>query len=373
MDAQQFLAEFGHIANAPGGVARMRQMVFSLASEGKLLADSEQLESTHLDKVADFVMGQAPPGNECNTTGNGTVFVKTGEFGELYPVVREWTTKPLKMAKQGDVLICVVGATVGKLNLAIDCAIGRSVAAIRPRAGLTTKYLYFMLMPFTLRLRSDSRGSAQGVIGKAELSAVKLRVPSDEEQSRIVAKVDELMALCDQLEKQQQERRKLQNALRQSTLQALASAQSPHELRMSWERLQANFGGLFSEPADIDELRRTIFDLAIEGHISQQAASDGTARELLDKIAELRNATGKHTYKALALDPEAAGQALTVLPKSWAWCRLGDLGVIKTGKTPSTANPKNYGGMIPFIGPGQITPNGEIIGSEKSLSMEVRF
>lgn len=68
-------------------------------------------------------------------------------------------------------------------------------------------------------------------------------LPPAEEQSRIVAKVDELMALCDQLEQLQQDRRKLQNALRQSTLQALASAQSPHELQASWLRLQTNFGG----------------------------------------------------------------------------------------------------------------------------------
>ncbi|MCX7096647.1 MAG: restriction endonuclease subunit S [Methylococcales bacterium] len=265
MDVQQFLAEFGHIANAPGGIAKLRELIFSLASDGKLLLDCKPIETTNLDKVADFIMGQAPPGSECNTSGNGTIFVKTGEFGEHYPIVREWTTKPLKFAKQGDVLICVVGATVGKLNLAIDCAIGRSVAAVRPRKGVNTKYLYFMLMPFTLRLRSDSRGSAQGVIGKTELSAIKLRVPSSDEQARIVAKVDELMALCDKLETQQQYRRKLQNTLRQSTLQAVATASSPHELQTSWARLYNNFGRLFHAPEDILQLRDVAFDLALRG------------------------------------------------------------------------------------------------------------
>lgn len=289
MDAQQFLAEFGHIANAPGGVARLREMIFSLASDGKLLANCERIDATHLDKVADFVMGQAPPGNECNTTGNGTIFVKTGEFGEFYPVVREWTTKPLKCAKQGDVLICVVGATVGKLNLAIDCAIGRSVAAIRPHEGLITKYLYFMLMPFTLRLRSDSRGSAQGVIGKAELSSVKLRVPSKEEQSRIVAKVDELMALCDRLETQQQARRKLQNKLRQSTLQAVASAASPHELQTIWARLADNFGRLFHAPEDVDEFVGELKNMAVRGLLSLPSTSLSPADAVVADCDSLRD------------------------------------------------------------------------------------
>lgn len=89
-----------------------------------------------LASVAEFVMGQAPPGSACNETGTGTPFVKAGEFGLERPLIREWTTQPLKLAKASDVLICVVGATAGKLNLGADCAIGRSVAAIRPSPKL---------------------------------------------------------------------------------------------------------------------------------------------------------------------------------------------------------------------------------------------
>ncbi|WP_263064400.1 restriction endonuclease subunit S [Dickeya dadantii] len=332
MDAKQFLAEFGYIAHAPEGIARLRELVFSLASDGKLIPDCEPIEKTHLDKVADFVMGQAPPGNECNTTGNGTIFVKTGEFGELYPIVREWTTKPLKFAKQGDVLICVVGATVGKLNLAIDCAIGRSVAAIRPRDGLKTKYLYFMLMSFTLRLRSGSRGSAQGVIGKSELSSVKLRVPSDNEQYRIVAKVDELMALCDKLEAQQQARRKLQNALRHSTLQAVASASSPHELQTAWARLVDNFGQLFHASEDVAAFKGLILDLAVSGTLlTTETRHASTGADLIDAIAYARIewskvAIDQEKKEALAALKKLRIQQLITpeeqLPKHWTWASL---------------------------------------------------
>lgn len=319
MDAKQFLAEFGHIANAPGGVTRLRELIFSLASDGKLIPDCELIEKTHLDKVADFVMGQAPPGNECNTTGKGTIFVKTGEFGELYPIVREWTTKPLRFAKHGDVLICVVGATVGKLNLAIDCAIGRSVAAIRPRDGLKTKYLYYMLMSFTLQLRSGSRGSAQGVIGKSELSSVKLRVPNDNEQSRIVAKVDELMALCDKFEEQLQCRRKLQNALRQSILQAIARANSAQELQTNWMLLADNFGWLFRTPEDIAELRKLSSELAIRGVLDTY--SGPTNESTVDVyLAELgRKKSGKRFAKSIQPDE------LFSLPNGWRWVLLEDL------------------------------------------------
>jgi len=198
MDRTQLLQHFDTLAETPEAVAKLRHLVVELAARG--VFGGAGAKSVLLGTEAQFVMGQAPPGTECNTNGDGTIFVKAGEFGVLYPEVCCWTTKPLKFAKKGDVLICVVGATVGKLNLAIDSAIGRSVAAIRPSERLDTRYLYYTLMPFTLRLRGASRGSAQGVIGKQELNAVKILLPPLAEQRRIVAKVEELLALCDELE-----------------------------------------------------------------------------------------------------------------------------------------------------------------------------
>lgn len=85
-----------------------------------------------LGDIVDLVMGQAPSSKDTNFEGRGTPFVKVGEFGEHRPVTREWTTNPLRMARKTDVLLCVVGATCGKINLGEECAIGRSVAAIRP-------------------------------------------------------------------------------------------------------------------------------------------------------------------------------------------------------------------------------------------------
>ena len=48
MDAQQFLAEFGHIANAPGGVARLREMILDLAIRAKLVLSDSTLSSRAL-------------------------------------------------------------------------------------------------------------------------------------------------------------------------------------------------------------------------------------------------------------------------------------------------------------------------------------
>ncbi len=119
-----------------------------------------------LSECLDVVMGQAPASRNCNKTGKGVPFVKAGEFRLLRPEICEWTDDPLKRAKDGDVLLCVVGATCGKINLGIDCAIGRSVAALRPKPNLLQQYLYYFMMTQVLSLRGGSTGAAQTVISK---------------------------------------------------------------------------------------------------------------------------------------------------------------------------------------------------------------
>ena len=138
-------------------------------------------------------MGQAPAGKDCNKEGRGVPFVKTGEFGEERPVIREWTTDPKRLARESDMLISVVGATCGKINLGTNCAIGRSVAALRPHPQrLSQFFLYFFMEGQVQRLRAGSQGAAQTVISKEMLANTLLPLPPLEEQRRIVAVLDEV-------------------------------------------------------------------------------------------------------------------------------------------------------------------------------------
>ena len=152
-------------------------------------------EVRRLGEVATIVMGQAPPSSECNKDGRGTPFVKAGEFTADRPLVREWTTRPLKLAKATDVLVCVVGATCGKISLGADCAIGRSVAAVRPRHGaITQEWLFHFLSGKVALLRAGSLGAAQTVITQEMIADQKLMLPPLAEQRRIVEVLDEAFA-----------------------------------------------------------------------------------------------------------------------------------------------------------------------------------
>jgi type I restriction enzyme S subunit len=145
-----------------------------------------------LGNFIEIVMGQAPHSDQCNKEGEGVVFVKAGEFGIESPVIREWTTDPLKMAKPDDTLICVVGATAGKINRSrFECAIGRSVAAVRTRTNeVEQNYLHAFLSTKVIELRNRSQGAAQAVITREMLQDIEIPIPTLAEQQRIAAVLD---------------------------------------------------------------------------------------------------------------------------------------------------------------------------------------
>src|SRR5690606_7911350 len=131
---------------------------------------------------------------------------------------------------------------------------------------------------------------------------------------------------------QQQARRKLQNNLRQSTLQAVASATSPHELQATWERLTDNFGRLFHAPEDVVASKGLILALAVTGewlNIEHHHATTGA--ELLDSIAVKRvewsqESVGQEQKEALAMLKKLRTQQVSIpdatLPEHWAWASL---------------------------------------------------
>ncbi len=353
------------------GIERLRALIYDLAATGRLVS-GDAVAPAKLGSHVDLVMGQAPPGNACNTNGDGTVFVKTGEFGPLYPEVCEWTTKPLKMAKSGDVLICVVGATIGKLNLAIDCAIGRSVAAIRPKRTLETTYLYYALMPFTLRLRGGARGSAQGVIGKAELNAVSVRIPPLAEQRLIVAKVDELMALCDALERESADAMAAHQALVEELLATLVNSANATDLAANWARLENHFDTLFTTDASIEALKQTILDLAVRGVlVAGLETKDKSQSTVALASREKRAMSEAEGLRARA--PVARGKLARpedAFPSHWTFTDFDSVFVTVSGVTKGQKIPPSEAIEAPYLRVANVQRGQLDLGEMKTITVK---
>lgn len=156
-----------------------------------------------LGTIAEIVMGQSPPGSSYNKTGegvpliNGPVEFTAGPFG--LTKVNQYTTSPTSLCRKGDLLLCVRGSTTGRTNIAaFDACIGRGVAAVRPI--LCEPYVRLFIWLQRDSLIAMGRGIAFPSISRDQIAHIAVPLPPPAEQTRIVAKVDELTVLCDQLE-----------------------------------------------------------------------------------------------------------------------------------------------------------------------------
>lgn len=200
---------------------------------------------------------------------------------------------------------------------------------ISPPASLVKDYLYLLLSsPY---VRSFFVQAAAGAV-VLNLNADKVRelpipLPPLAEQHRIVAKVDELMALCDRLEAQQAGAESAHAQLVQALLDSLTQASDAANFATSWQRLAEHFHTLFTTESSIDALKQTLLQLAVMGKLVPQDSSDEPASELLKRIQIEKQqlvAEGKLKKQKPLADLTDTELPFSI-PAKWAWSRIGEL------------------------------------------------
>ena len=307
-----------------------------------------------LADISNIVMGQSPQGETYNTYRegvpliNGPVEFSEGPFGKT--VINQYTTAPTNFCNKGDFLICVRGSTTGRTNIAgFGACIGRGVAAIQP--VFDDDFVRFFLWSMRKRIISMGRGAAFPSITRKQLETLPVPVPPLAEQHRIVAKVDELMALCDRLEAARAERELTRDRLASASLSRL---NTPDHDPATFQKHSAfalnNLDPLTTRPDQIKVLRQTILNLAVRGKLAPQDPNDEPASELLKRIAleKARLVKARKTRKQVRFPSPDASEVSFDLPSSWAWCPstyptyiVSDKGkkiqtkdVVETGKFP---------------------------------------
>ena len=401
MNADWLLAHYERIADAPEAVPRLRRFILALAVRGKLakqdpndepasellkkiaaekarlvkvgeikkqsavplVATYEALFSvpnvwkwTRIGSAAYVEMGQSPPSEHYNRTGHGIPFFQgKADFGKRYPTARYWCTQPKKYAAPGDILISV-RAPVGPTNVASEpCCIGRGLAALRSHNGIDRYYLLRCLEAFEHALAALGFGTTFVAINKNQLTAFVIPLPPLAEQRRIVAKVDELMALCDRIAAARTEREATRDQLSAASLVRL-DAPDPNPVVFQNHAAFAleNLVPLTTRTDQIKALRQTILNLAVRGKLVEQDPNDDPAAELLKRIAADRVTLEKNgsLKKPEPLPPVDAADTPFDLPSRWAWARFPEIGTFGRGK--SKHRPRNdpllyNGGKYPFI------------------------
>ena len=134
-----------------------------------------------LENIANITMGQSPKGTSYNEVGEGMLFFQgSTDFGWRFPVVRQYTTEPSRIAEEDDILLSV-RAPVGTLNIAdTRCCIGRGLAAINSKVGVNS-YIFNVMQDFKkLFDMRNSVGTTFGSITKDDLYSLQLVYPPNE-------------------------------------------------------------------------------------------------------------------------------------------------------------------------------------------------
>ncbi|WP_458250018.1 restriction endonuclease subunit S [Aeromonas caviae] len=235
----------------------------------------------------------------------------------------------------GDIVIAMSSGSpdlVGKAaqsNVDLDATFGTFCGVVRVIDSVLKDFFGFLFTTPLYRKQTQLAGKGIGIknLNKDNLDNLDIPIPPLKEQRRIVAKVDELMALCDQLEQCSESQLAAHQTLVETQLTTLTDSCDADELAQNWARLSTHFDTLFTTEASIDALKQTILQLAVMGKLVPQDPSDEPASTLLARIAaeKAQLVKEKKIKKEKPLSVIREDEKPFELPQGWEWERFGKI------------------------------------------------
>jgi type I restriction enzyme S subunit len=173
--------------------------------DGDKLPDGWRWTSLKDNSLITLIMGQSPPSETYNKNGQGLPFFQgKADFGITHPIPSVWCSVPNRIAEPNDILLSI-RAPVGPTNITDrECCIGRGLAAIRCKKGLSYKYLILILRHFEKKISLAGTGSTFNAIGKDEIKSIEFPLPPT---------LDDQIKIANDLEHKMDEIEKMRNAL----------------------------------------------------------------------------------------------------------------------------------------------------------------
>ena len=388
MNATGLMAVWDRISDAPDAVGRLRRFVLDLAVRGKLVEqDSHDEPASALllrienERATSLRRGEAKPSKVSAVDGGDAEFD--------VPATWQWTRlgivtsyiqrgkSPKYADNEGSVIIsqrCVqwngLDLSVARLikpesladyepmrfihhndllwNSTGTGTIGRVIRVSSPPADLVCDSHVTVVRCLCVEaeyvrtwLQSDHvygriEGRASGSTNQVELTAHMainqlVPLPPLAEQQRIVAKVDELMALCDRLDAARTERESRRDRLVTASLARL-NIPDPETFPAGANFALDALPALTTRPDQVKQLRQAILNLAVWGKLVPQDPGDEPASALVASIArtKIRMIQSGELRRDKPLPPIVASDLPFDLPSGWGWVRLGEISLMVT-------------------------------------------
>ncbi len=382
MNAEQLLTHFDRIADAPDAIPRLRRFILDLAVRGKLVdqdpndepaselleriaAEKERLVKAgeirkprhlddaeavavpfevpqpwkwaRLDSVGAIIGGGTPSANETANfaaPGQGIPWLTPADLGGYSELFISRGSRDLSetglqsssatLMPKGTVLF-TSRAPIGYVAIAANpISTNQGFKSIVPYVSDCSRFVTLAMKSFAPEIDAKAPGTTFREVSGKIVAGVAFPLPPLAEQHRIVAKVDELMALCDRLETARKERENTRNRV---TAASLAHLNTPDPDPAVFQNYAAfaldNLTSLTTRPDQIKVLRQTILNLAVRGKLVPQDPEDEPAAELLKRGKIVVPSAGPFE-----------------LPVSWAWANVGTVADSRLGKMLDKAKNK---------------------------------
>lgn len=384
MNAQQLLMQYERIADAPDAVERLRRFVLDLAVRGKLVPQDssdepaskllKRITSEKLRLTKDGVISREkglpllsesdcsfplPDGwtwvrlgnlSQMVTSGSrdwakhyashGAIFVRMGNLSKGHYRLRldqiqrvnppndgEGTRTRLDA---GDILISITGE-VGMLGLVPEdfgeAYINQHTAMVRPMPEMKGRFLPELFRsPFAHGQFNEPQRGIKNSFRLTDVTQFVVPLPPLAEQHRIVAKVDELMALCDRLEAARLQREATRDRLAAASLARLNTPDPETFQADARFAIGTALPALTTRPDQIKQLRQTILNLAVCGNLVPQESSDGHLGTLpVQSTLDSSTAKGRRGVQQYGQRDVPSLLDPLPLPPKWTRTRLADV------------------------------------------------
>lgn len=384
MSTDLLFEHFDTLATAPGGVARLRELILQLAMQGKLGTQNaaDEPASMLLDRIRKEKERLVKEGNIKNEKSLDSVnetniqyniprtwaWTHLGEIGQIIGGGTPRTTNLEYYAEHGIPWLTPAdlyghkNKYIGKGRRDIsEAGLKESSAQLLPKGSILfssrapigyvaiasnslstnqgfkscipyvfemSEFIYYFFVSAAKEIDAKASGTTFKEVSGQEVKKILFPLPPLAEQHRIVKKVDRLMALCDDLEASQQQERAGCLKLGKASLAGLQNAESPEEFEQLWAQVCDAFELVLNCPENVEVLRQTILQLAVRGRLVKQDPEDEPAIRIVDRISPI---------DALSFEE---GEIPYALPDRWLWVKLGMITqfIDYRGKTPNKVN-----------------------------------
>jgi type I restriction enzyme, S subunit len=411
--------------DAPDGIKKLRELILTLAMQGKLVPQdsndspaSELLKEIEAEKKRLVKQGKIKEPKQFSPVASeevpyslpkGWMWAKLRQichdWGQQTPTTRftyidvgsidnnrgtistdtqilessEAPSRARKIVRKGTVIYSTVrpyllNAAVVDKDFTPSAIVSTAFAILHPYSGVDGRYIYFFLRsPFFVRyVEANQKGVAYPAINDGDLFAGDFPLPPAAEQRRIVAKIDELMARCDALEKLRAERDAKRLAAHTAALRQLLNVADTDGHIQAREFLGQHFGELYTVREHVSDLRKAILQLAVMGKLVPQDPNDPPASELLKQIESETKRLVKEgkLREPKPLPPVSPEDVPYSLPNGWQWVRLGTVGSTNIGLTYSPTDVSDSG--IPVLRSNSIQNGMLDLSDLKRVAVEVK-